>query len=85
MHLSTPCLECFREGQIGGAHPSVPVYAELNDDGVAIGKCARGHDVITTLQQPRYEILFDWACLALSDGYSRLHRSRRRLSAFTRR
>lgn len=25
----------------------------------------------TLVQQPRYETLFDWACLALSDGYCR--------------
>jgi hypothetical protein len=71
MRLAFPCLDCFAHKQATGEPMLGPVYGELNDDGAAVGICDRGHKVTMTLQQPRHEILFDWACLAFADAYNR--------------
>ena len=69
--MSFGCNVCLHRLFETGEAVAGPAHGELGDEGVVKGSCPAGHECMTVLQQPRYEILFDMACLALSDGYAR--------------
>lgn len=48
-----------------------PVIVEIEDEGVYTVECERGHRTLHTVSNPKFEILFELALLALADGYTR--------------
>jgi hypothetical protein len=75
MKLYGACTECAMDLG-GGPFSSTADFAwvdlgDLREEGVARGKCPRGHEVNVIIQASRHVILFDSACLALLDGYYR--------------
>lgn len=68
MKLRVPCMQCFQEQ----GHPNDELMSvELRDDGLLNVTCQNGHATVTAIQQPKYELLFELAVMALLDGYPR--------------
>ncbi|RTZ13561.1 hypothetical protein EJ063_19645 [Vibrio aquaticus] len=64
MKLYLTCMECF-----SGDHWSYP--AELQDSGLYTLECRHGHKTNISLQNHRYEVLFELGLNAILDGYYR--------------
>lgn len=68
MRIPLTCMKCFREKN----SPANEVYpAELMENGVYKMTCKYGHTTYTTLQEMKFEILYDLAANAIIDGYYR--------------
>ena len=68
MKLRVPCMQCFQEQ----GHPSDELMSvELRDDGLLNVTCQNGHATVTAIQEQKYELLFEFAVMALLDGYPR--------------
>jgi len=64
LKILTPCLQC----KIGYAD-EIPL-SELTDDHTYEVRCSNGHKSRIWLQNNKFELLFDSACLAINDGYN---------------
>lgn len=71
MKIDLCCVTCVHERKALDGLDKVQVEAELTDDGLFKATCKNGHEIIAVLQNPKYELLFDLAGLALLDGYTR--------------
>src|SRR5262249_28725448 len=67
MKMFTVCMKCFEENIVDPPQ----VFAEYVDGGFLAFTCPNGHDVISTVQAHRFELLFDLGALAFIDGYYR--------------
>lgn len=47
------------------------MHAEFEDESILHCRCPRGHESLCLVQNPKYEIHYEFACLALLDGYHR--------------
>ena len=65
MKLLLHCVKC------PGLDAIKPILAEVEDNGMYLLTCENGHQSIHTLSNPKFEILFEMALLALLDGYTR--------------
>lgn len=65
MRLQLACTTC----EVNAAERAVSV--EVQDDGVYVLECEAGHRTVHILSNPKFEILFELALLALADGYTR--------------
>jgi len=61
-------MECF---SIHGQPSDEFVSLDLTDDGIYAMQCSNGHTTLVSLQQHKFEILFDMGINALIDGYPR--------------
>lgn len=68
MKLFFNCIQCFNEK---GKQLEEFVLIELRDDGLYKVVCSKGHTTFTSIQQQKFEILFDSGTLSLLDGYPR--------------
>lgn len=73
MKLPITCGECDAELVEQGTPyaPKAAYGVHVRDDGVYELTCHKGHKTTTVLQNQKYEVLFDSACLAFLDGYFR--------------
>jgi|ERR1700722_11323766 len=70
MKLSIPCMQCGFPKD--GTSQDFKLYSvPVRDDSVYEIICCRGHKTVTVLQEEKYEILFEIAINAVSDGYYR--------------
>lgn len=61
-------MQCFHEQGI----PSFEFqHVEIQDNGIYASTCNKGHKTLTVSQEQKFEVLFDFGCLALLDGYPR--------------
>jgi hypothetical protein len=61
-------MQCFREQ----GHQSFDFQqVEIRDDGLYSSTCDKGHRTLTVIQEQKFEVLFDFGALALTDGYPR--------------
>jgi hypothetical protein len=67
MKIFTVCAECMRE-DIANADTG---FVEVNNDGVYRFKCSKGHLSFNAVQEQVFEILFEYGCHAMLDGYYR--------------
>lgn len=70
MFIVTTCHVCGREKMLAGDTPT-SFYVELTDTGYVSATCSNGHDVMSSIQNFDFELLFDLAGMALLDGFSR--------------
>lgn len=71
MKIDLACMTCVQTGEILKSRDSVQIEVELNDDGFYEAICQKGHKIVAAIQNPKYELLFDFGGLALLDGYAR--------------
>lgn len=55
---------------LAGQEPTA-FYIELTDAGCISATCSNGHDIMSSIQNFDFDLLFDLAGMALLDGYSR--------------
>jgi len=68
MKVFISCMECQRQMGI----PSFKyAEADINNDFYFVTTCESGHKTLTLLQEERFEVLFEFGCGALLDGYYR--------------
>jgi hypothetical protein len=67
MKIFMPCLECMKTRSL----PEIVNYVEVRDDGVYEIECTNGHRRSAILQHTKFELLFEFAAMALLDGYTR--------------
>jgi hypothetical protein len=67
MKFRSVCMECFR---IAGTPSDDLIEIELVD-GPLVGRCSAGHETPLAIQEQDFELLFDFGCMALLDGYTR--------------
>ncbi|SHJ15223.1 hypothetical protein [Propionispora hippei] len=68
MKVFINCIECQREAGL----PSFNfAEVDVNNDFYFNTTCEKGHKTITLLQEERFEVLFEFGCGALLDGYYR--------------
>lgn len=65
MKIEFECTQCTPSGGYHG------MLVEVEDDGVYVLECSRGHRTLQTIANPKFEILFEMSLLALEDGYTR--------------
>ncbi|MGB0661480.1 MAG: hypothetical protein ACPGNV_15050 [Mangrovicoccus sp.] len=68
MKVLLTCMDCLQENRIPDLHP---VVMTLNDDRLFKSTCPNGHQTLTSIQEPKYEVLFELGMNALVDGYPR--------------
>lgn len=68
MRLRITCMECFKQD---GSPPDLAIPVELRGDGLYTVTCPKGHLSVTSIQEQKFEVLFDLAAMALVDGYPR--------------
>lgn len=68
MKLKFACMECL---SVNGEPSDEYVSLNLTDDGIYTVQCNNGHTTLVSLQQHKFEILFDMGINALIDGYPR--------------
>ncbi|MDE4099747.1 hypothetical protein [Phaeobacter gallaeciensis] len=68
MKVLLQCHQCLNEFGLGGLQPAV---VQMNDERAFDMICPKGHKILTVIQQPKYEVLFEVGMNALVDGYSR--------------
>lgn len=61
-------MRCFQE--IGRPTTEFQLV-EMNNDGLIFSTCSKGHTTVTIIQEQKFEILFEFGCMALLDGYPR--------------
>jgi hypothetical protein len=61
-------MQCFTEN---GAPDNVVYSVEINDSGIYNVRCRNGHDVTVVVQELKFELLAEYACNAILDGYYR--------------
>lgn len=73
MKLSLSCPECQKAQFHAGASPKsvVEVSVDIQNDGLYSITCDKNHHTLISLQNPKFEILFEIASFALLDGYYR--------------
>ncbi|VVT24304.1 conserved hypothetical protein [Sphingomonas aurantiaca] len=69
MRIGLHCMKCNILGP--PYNEAGPKYMPLNDSGVYEYTCVNGHDVLTVLQQMRFEVLGEVGIQAIADGYYR--------------
>jgi hypothetical protein len=69
MRLIVHCRECVMAG--GAEHGEVPCWIELQDDNAYVEKCPQGHAISFTINNPRYEILYESGIVAFLFGFHR--------------
>jgi hypothetical protein len=65
MKLALSCFECSDKIL------DHPVHVEVEDKGVYVVVCPKGHKSSHTLSNKKFEILFEMGLLAFADGYNR--------------
>lgn len=68
MRMPIPCMSCF---QADGKPAEDMMRVEIEDSGLYTTTCDRGHVGHTFLQNLKYELLFDFGCIALINEYPR--------------
>jgi hypothetical protein len=71
MKIDLSCPACHMAGKLMDGIDKSLVEAELTDDGFFKTTCKNGHEIVAIMQNPKFELLFDLAGLALLDGYTR--------------
>jgi hypothetical protein len=71
MKLVAHCMECVQGTQNIEREIHFADYIELGEEGFLELACPRGHKSIITVQEEKFEILFDFGGMALLDGYYR--------------
>jgi hypothetical protein len=74
MRLSMPCDQCLQELPPETWPPveqRPALVGEVLDGGVVHSRCEKGHAVTFFLNEPAFELMFEFAALALLDGYYR--------------
>ena len=62
------CMQCSIQGQ----PPTISLSdVEINNNFTFITTCSNGHKSLTYFQQELFEVLFEFGCMALLDGYYR--------------
>ena len=73
--FSFHCNKCFEvTDQSEQAYKKMPNYEfqfEVNDENLYEGICEHGHPMFFSVQEEKFEILFDFAAIALLDGYTK--------------
>ena len=67
MKILVTCMQCAMEN----IHNIPRVHVDVRDDSVYEFVCSKGHKVVVTVQEQRFEILFDIGANAIVDGYYR--------------
>jgi hypothetical protein len=67
LKILVTCMQCAMED----IHNIPRVHVDVRDDSIYEFICSRGHRAIVTLQEQRFEILFDIGANAIVDGYYR--------------
>lgn len=68
MRMLISCMNCF---QADGKPAEDMMRVEIEDSGLYTTTCNRGHVGYTFLQNLKYELLFDFGCVALINEYPR--------------
>lgn len=68
MKVLLNCMDCLQEN---GIRAFQPVVVTVNDERFFKMTCPNGHQSLTIIQQPKYEVLFELGMNALVDGYPR--------------
>jgi hypothetical protein len=74
-HFRIPitCWRCLSEEKGGNADVSRShedrILVDVTNDGAYSAICKRGHEMNVVLQNPRFELMFESACMALGEGY----------------
>jgi hypothetical protein len=73
MKLSLSCPECQKAQYRAGNSPSsvVEVNVDIEDEGLYRITCEQSHNTLVSVQNPKFEILFEIAAFAVLDGYYR--------------
>ncbi len=77
MLLNLACCDCIKEQLDNGVpnkkagQPILTPYEPVNNDGIYIVKCSKGHRPIGIINNIDFEILFEYAINAIIDGYYR--------------
>lgn len=68
MRIPIICMPCGHEEPV----PSFDTFqVEIQDAGLYVLRCPRGHETNTCLQEQKFEVLFDLGAHAIVDGYYR--------------
>lgn len=72
MKIKLVCTKCMSAKNTEEFFKNFKLYNVLiNDEGVYRIKCSEGHTIEAVLQNPKFELLFDYGMMALIDGYTR--------------
>lgn len=65
MKISTTCIKCSHKE----LNSTGPTFIQINDQGLYPYTCPNGHKNAIILQQEKFELLFQSAAYAITDGY----------------
>jgi len=68
MKVLLHCTHCLRKDGLRGFQP---VVVHINNERLFKMTCPQGHETLTIIQQPKYEVLFELGMNALADAYPR--------------
>ena len=74
MRLAMPCLRCVNrmpEESRVDLNDAPRLVGDIEEAGIARARCEAGHETTYVLNEPAFELIFEFAALGLVDGYYR--------------
>ena len=69
MKIRTACMKCLTPKESSNIQPAIWMNLQINDENVYTFTCPNGHKNVLILQEEKFELLFESAVHAISDGY----------------